>query len=428
MLKAKPDPLLGHIRRLASLATPERRTDSDLLCEFAAHRDEVAFTELVRRHSRLVLSVCGHVLRQTQDAEDALQATFLVLARRAGSIRKGEVLASWLYGVAFRIAMKAKRQAAKRNPRGTRAVSIEKREPPNEAALREIQTILHEEIHRLPPKYRDPFVLCCLEGVSRKEAAEQLRWKEGTVAGRMAVAREQLRRRLAHRGVVLAAALAAVALDSIAPPALAGATIAGDLTMIASTTAADIIRGTVSTRVAALARPALGGTLLIKTATGVAIMAGLVAAGSAAVRTPGWTAHVTGTATSDATADNSSKGPLDEAINDNSGERLPPAARKRLGTLRFRVGGLVYTCAYSPDGKVLAAGSADHGIGLFASDTGTLLRELHGHQTDVTCVAFSADGRVLASGSADGQWPTGRVRELGHNRSSVGLGDRQNAS
>src|SRR5262249_53187292 len=189
----------------------------------AAHRDEAAFTELVRRHSRLVLSVCGHVLQQAQDAEDALQATFLVLARKPGSIRKGEALASWLYGVAFRIAMKAKRQAAKRNSRGTRGVSIEKREPPNEAALREIQAILHEEIHRLPPKYRDPFVLCCLDGVSRKEAAEQLRWKEGTVAGRVAVARERLRRRLAHRGVALSAALAAVAFGFIAPPTLAGA-------------------------------------------------------------------------------------------------------------------------------------------------------------------------------------------------------------
>src|SRR5207249_4756088 len=111
MVNAQVDPVLAHIRRLACRATADCRSDSELLREFAARRDEAAFTELTRRHSRLVLSVCRNILQHAQDAEDALQATFLVLARRAGSIRKGEALASWLYGVAYRIAMKAKREA-----------------------------------------------------------------------------------------------------------------------------------------------------------------------------------------------------------------------------------------------------------------------------------------------------------------------------
>jgi RNA polymerase sigma factor (sigma-70 family) len=168
------DPLVGRIRTLIVPESAEARTDQALLADFTASCSEDAFTELVRRHGRLVLTVCNQVLRHAQNAEDAYQATFLVLARKAASIRKGTALASWLYGVAFRIAMKARNQTTRQRARENQVRSRSQLDPATEAALRELQTLLHEEVNGLPEKLRAPFVLCCLEGRSRTEAAERL--------------------------------------------------------------------------------------------------------------------------------------------------------------------------------------------------------------------------------------------------------------
>lgn len=217
------DTLLRHVRRLADVTNRDGFSDGQLLARFQADREESAFTALMRRHSRLVWSVCRHVLRHEQDAEDAFQATFLVLARKADSIRKTEAVGSWLHGAAYRIAMRAKRDAAIRRKHEGRAGSVSCRvedhpaantagSPERTMSLREGLAVLDEEVQRLPAKHRAVFVACCLEGKTMAETARELGWKEGTVSGTLSRAKERLRSRLARRGVTLSAALAALAL------------------------------------------------------------------------------------------------------------------------------------------------------------------------------------------------------------------------
>jgi RNA polymerase sigma factor (sigma-70 family) len=216
MSQGQLDTVLRHLRRVAWPGASGGVSDARLLERYASGRDEGAFAALVSRYGRLVRSVCWRVLRHEQDADDAFQATFLVFASKAGSIRENTSVGSWLYGVAFRTAMNAKRvrtrQAREERSAGRRADAG----PMSETALREIQFILDDEVSRLPEKYRAAFVLCCLEGKGRAEAAAQLGWKEGTVSGRLARARVELQRRLTRRGVALSAALCAAA---VAPQA-----------------------------------------------------------------------------------------------------------------------------------------------------------------------------------------------------------------
>src|SRR5262249_30799713 len=155
--------VLTHIRKLALAEPAPEWSDAELLQQFIAYNDQTAFTALVERHGRLVLGICRHVLQHDADAEDAFQATFLVLARNAASIRKYEALASWLHGVAYRIAMKAKRDAARRRARERQAAARPAEKSFAETSLRELQMVLDEEVQRLPDKFQAPFVLCCLE-------------------------------------------------------------------------------------------------------------------------------------------------------------------------------------------------------------------------------------------------------------------------
>jgi RNA polymerase sigma factor (sigma-70 family) len=162
--------VLRYLRGLVPPASNEV-TDGPLLERFAARRDEAAFAALVQRHGPLVLGVCRGVLGNDADAEDAFQATFLVLARKAGSIARRSSVGSWLYGVAYRVALKAKVSAARRRAHERRAGAMSKpgRDETasrhlTESACRELQPVLHEELHRLPEKYRAPLLLCCLDG------------------------------------------------------------------------------------------------------------------------------------------------------------------------------------------------------------------------------------------------------------------------
>jgi RNA polymerase sigma factor (sigma-70 family) len=185
---------------LVSLAT-EGQSDRQLLEHFRRRRDEAAFEALVGRHGPMVLGVCRRVLGNEADAEDAFQATFLVLARKAGSVARPELLAGWLFGVACRVARKARAQLARRRrleAEGGLAPMLPQ-DPLQEAAMEELRSLLDEELRRLPMKYQAPLVLCYLEGLTNEEAAQQLGWPTGSMSYRLARGREMLRERLRRR-------------------------------------------------------------------------------------------------------------------------------------------------------------------------------------------------------------------------------------
>src|SRR5262249_41180642 len=163
--------------------------------------------------------VCRSVLRHAQDAEDAFQATFLILAKKAATIRRRLSLGSWLYGVAYHLAVRARAGAARRRTLEPRAPAMPAADPLLQLSLRELCQALHEELHQLPEKSRAPLVLCHLEGKSHAEAAHLLGWSGRCLKGRLQRGREQLRRRLARRGLSLPAGLLAAALA--VPPASA---------------------------------------------------------------------------------------------------------------------------------------------------------------------------------------------------------------
>lgn len=202
--------------------------DGPMLERFAASGEEAAFRTLVERHGPLVLGVCRRVLGDEHEAEDACQATFLVLARRASSIRKRHSVASWLYGVALRVASKARVQAGRR--RTSELPGDDMSAPADlDLAIRELRAVLDEELHQLPEKYRAPLVLCYLEGKTKDDAATELGWPTGTVSGRLARARDLLRVRLERRGLALSTTLFVTLISETAapaavPPCLAGAT------------------------------------------------------------------------------------------------------------------------------------------------------------------------------------------------------------
>lgn len=179
-------------------------TDTQLLTCFLQDQDEQAFELLMRRHSPMVRGVCRRILRHTQDAEDAFQAAFLVLARRAATISKCESISGWLYMVAFRIALRAKarnrRRGQREKPLDDLPADIKSTDPADSSVWSELRNLLDAELSRIPEKYRTVFVLCQLEGKSCGEAAEHLGCPYGTVLSRLGRARQRLQERLALRG------------------------------------------------------------------------------------------------------------------------------------------------------------------------------------------------------------------------------------
>jgi RNA polymerase sigma factor (sigma-70 family) len=269
------DGLLRHVRPVAQ-ERAETPTDAELLSRFASLRDESAFATLLGRHGALVWAACRAVLGHEQDAEDAFQATFLVLAQRCHSLRKETSLGSWLYGVARRVALKARRAATRRRLREEKQPAGAPEGPVAAAALRELQVILQEEVDRLPAKYRAPFVLCCLEGLGRVEAAAALGWKEGTLSARLTQARRTLERRLQRRGVTLAAASGAFALCAGSASAAVPATLTASTSRAAFLLASRGAAGIESARAVVLVEGVVKSMFLTKLKVWAAVLLALV--------------------------------------------------------------------------------------------------------------------------------------------------------
>jgi RNA polymerase sigma factor (sigma-70 family) len=378
--------VLHHLRQAAA-PSAEQQSDSELLHAFVSRRDEASFAALVRRHAALVLRVCRHVLGHEQDAEDAFQATFLVLARKAASIHKQASLASFLHGVANRLSLRAKRDAARRRLHESHAPVHSAGDNAADLAWREVQALVEEEIAWLPERYRTPFILCHLQGLGRAEAARVLGVKEGTVWSRLTQARRRLQTRLARRGVVLSAALAALALsdESCRASAHRLAAAAARLASGASTSA----------RVAALAQASwqpLAASKLKLALTSLTIL--LTMAGGGAIRLA-LTPDREQSAATPAKASDAPK--VEEARTDRRGDPLPPGAIARLGTIRFRHGYHVVSVAFSPDGKTITAGGAGRAVTLWDAATGKEKGQLLNSLREVRGVAFSPDGKMLAA-------------------------------
>lgn len=256
--------VLRQLCRLVGAKSVEELSDRQLLEAFAEHHDPAAFEALVQRHGPLVLGICRRVLQDTHDADDAFQATFLVLARKAGSIRRQEAVGSWLCGTAYRIALKARAAAGRRREQERQAGQMAKSNTEVDPQWRELRPVLDEELNRLPPKYRAPLVLCYLQGKTNEAAAKELGWAPGSMSYRLAQAKEMLRTRLLQRGIALTAVTLAAMLTEKASAAVQLPLI--DATVRASVAYAvgEAASAGISTKVVALAEAGLKSIAIAK--------------------------------------------------------------------------------------------------------------------------------------------------------------------
>jgi RNA polymerase sigma factor (sigma-70 family) len=410
--------ILRHIRNLLVTQTARASSDSVLLRRFSGQHDEQAFAALLHRHGGLVWGVCRHILRNEHDAEDAFQATFLVLARRAGAVRKGESLASWLYGVAYRVAVRARKRAAQRDWVERQAASRHS-EPQGDVAECELRALVNDELQRLPEKQRCAFILCCLQGKSRKEAAAELEWNEGTLASRLDRARALMRKRLGKRGVVVPALAAGALFQDVcvaAPPGVTGITFqAGILVAAGKPSGSTGVSSSAITRAEATVR----AMFLTKAcwALGVLLTAGLLAG------TAGLFAgqRIVEDASPQARTDQPTQSKPDTVSEkaertDRFGDPLPVEAIARLGTVRLRHASLgLGRLLFTPDGKTLISQGSD---GARTWDVGTGKQRqfvpyrgeyaldppfgLRTARLSRWVAAFSADGNVFAMGTKSG--------------------------
>jgi len=449
--------VLQRLRHAALLQHCGQLTDHDLLERYIGARDESAFALLVKRHGPMILALCWRILRQQQDAEDAFQATFLVLARKCSAIRKREAVASWLHRVAFRAANKLRCTRARRQARETPWFDLPQMGCSDDLGTQETQRLLEEELNRLADKYRAPLLLCCVQGRTRDEAAQQLGWSVGVLRGRLDRGRQLLRARLARRGVALSAALLPLGLAGTSEAALLPELLC--TTVRAAMTAGHAGAVAVSAQAVALSQGVMNAMFLAKLKVIAVVLATLTFLGTGVglvtynaraqgdlndVRRVQRTSDSRQPTRADQVADlrreverlrleleqarlllksaneeilrlraaraqsrNDVTDPTAPANRFGKGaaEKVPqredkerPGADKlpaRDDKAAPRTGQVTW-----PDRKVVATGDGSFIILLDAA-TGKELRHFAGHAGRVTAVAFSLDGKLLASGSKD---------------------------
>jgi RNA polymerase sigma factor (sigma-70 family) len=392
--------LFKHIQRIAAPAAA--LPDRFLLARFVADRSEAAFRELLRRHGPMVLGVCRSLLRQEQDAEDAFQATFLVLARKADSIRKHDAVGSWLHGVAYQVArnlLASRRRRRRREPR-TSAMSVP--DPLLDMSVRELHHAVTEELQRLPEKYRAALVLCYLEGRTQAEAARDLGCSEGVLRGRVNRGRAELQSRLKQRGLGPPLGLVGGLLPAdraVLRPELADATVAASLHYAAGGVAGGLVSAQVLhladgvVKAMFAAKATLAGSLVVALSVLVSTISVLARPAELPAEPP---AQATPTA------------PKPES---------EPMALSDEPTVLWPVERQVWSTAFAPDGKTLVSvGGTPHRpseIIFWDPLTGKArlrLREKSGSRS----VTFSADGKTMAT--ADWEEPTASVRDAATGR------------
>jgi RNA polymerase sigma factor (sigma-70 family) len=408
MPKALFSDVLQYLRKVCAAQEARDLSDRQLLHRFIVHHEDAAFTVLVQRHGPMVLGVCQRVLGNVHDAEDCLQATFMILVRRASCLRLKASLATWLYTVAQRVAYRSRAQASARRKRERRVEPMPQRELLDELTWQELRGVLDAEIAKLPEKYQAPLVLCYLEGKSQEKAAKELGWPKNSLARRLEHARELLRQRLVRRGVALSAGVLATALCEKVSAAPVGAVLViKTVKAAASIAAGKAVAGTcLSVQAVTLAEEAGTGMVGIKGKFIIMMLVlglGVGGAGLAGYGGLGETKQDVKIAKEQqppATIEKRQKEePEPPPLTDHYGDPLPKGAVARLGTERFRQGLATTGLAFAPDGKVLAS-TGRYGSGslcVWDVATGRALRRLVAPEF-VSGVAFSPDGKWLVTG------------------------------
>jgi RNA polymerase sigma factor (sigma-70 family) len=392
-------------------------SDHTLLAAYEAGHDQAAFTELMRRHGPMVLRTCRRILGRGPDAEDAFQAAFILLARKAGQLRREAAgrlsLGGWLHRVAYQTTLNVLSQSSRRRARERQAgpMSHPDADPVSEATWNEVRPILDAELDALPDQPRRLLIACCLQDKTHAEAAAELGLPLGSVAWRLEKARALLAARLARRGIVVSVPLLAVLLEESARGSGVPAVLLVHSVEVAMKFTEQSC-GMVSANVARLVKRALTAQSTTKFHVLLACCLGLAGAGLMTFRALGAHSEARTEAGPEAAqaADQPGQGGEGQAHCDRFGDPLPPRALARLGTVRLRHVRNVHSLAFTRDGTGLITAGEGEPARLWDLATGRLLRQFSGRRLpqdddrydQVRAVALSPDGRTLAGRVAEG--------------------------
>jgi RNA polymerase sigma factor (sigma-70 family) len=422
---------LNRVLNELQLTSTPQRDDGALLAAFVACREEAAFAALVRRHGPMVLGVCRRVLHDAHLAEDAFQATFLVLARKAATLRQRERVANWLYGVAYRTALAARTLAARRSAREQQVIAMPHPTAGPDKDDAELRRVLDQELARLPDKLRAPLVLCDLEGRTRRDAARHLKLPESTLSNRLMEARRRLARRLTRHGFSLSAGGLATMLSSAdagVSAALMSVTLQSSLTPVGAA-------GTIAAPVALLTESVMKSLLLAKLKAAAALSLAAVSV-ILALGTLG-----AGRLLPDTRAAQPQDPLAAQAPNHPEAEPRKPDRRvdPEIAVAAFQAATAdddakprilkghthgVDALAFSPDGKHLASGSLFL-VKIWDVGAAKEIASIKATQQYVKAVAFTPDGKFLATGNWENDTNNVRIFETGQWREvrAIGTGD-----